>query len=107
MHNLEKLRHMGAIVPGPAGERVRISIQYVPRLAGLTWQDRETALKAEFAKLSTDPIAAGVEMEAASVSITGQTVKAHVAVDAYDRLVGALDPARFRVDPLINREAAL
>jgi hypothetical protein len=108
MDNLEKFRRLGAMVELPGGaEGIRVSIQYVPRLTGLSWQARESALQAEFAKLSSQLAASSAEIVPQSLSVSGQTIKVVLPTDAYDRLPGELDPAVFRIDAIIDRDVEL
>jgi hypothetical protein len=103
MENLEKLRQKGAVV----GDRLRISLQYLPPLSGQTYQDMEQELRGEFGKLAPGLAAVGVEVEPDSLSVTGQTIEALVAPEKYEALTNALDPSLLRADLLVSRDATM
>lgn len=98
------LRRAGAIVSAPNGEeRVRVSLQYVPRLSGLKFHEREEALRNAFGEIGQALAPEGAELEPESISVMGQTIKALLPLPLYDRLTSEPEPETIRVDPIITR----
>ena len=103
--DLQKLRDRGLLESSSSGaECVRLSVQYTPRLAEKTREERRQVLSCWADRLREALAPHGAEIVPDSLSLTAQTLEAKVPVEEYPDVESKLADAGGRVDMVVPRQ---
>ena len=103
--SLKKLADRGVLVDLPRGKKgVPASLQYRGKLNSRSRAERKNELKEALGKAIELVRSVGGEVDADSVSVSGQTIDSVIPADDYERVRKHLESEGMRLDLLVREQ---